>query len=286
MPNEPEHAEHEPAQAQPADPGLAGAQPADPEPAGAQPADSEPAGAGPAAPRPAGAEPAGTPPEPAEASGTGWPDETAPPRQPAPGTAQDSTAQDRTAQGDSAAWERATRDSATRDSETQDSAARDRAARDRAAWDRKARDDHARTHSARSSPARGAGGAGGPGGDLLTDLQRWLLRSSAKNLRRELSGQVRKTLGGPPQDPGDVWATATTEPPPGDEAPECAWCPICRAARRMRETGPGLGSQLAGAGDAVALAVSDALEALDAALSRAGTAASARKPHDEPDDRG
>ncbi len=138
----------------------------------------------------------------------------------------------------------------------------------------------------RSGPGRG----GAPGGDLLTGLQRWLIRSSARNLRREVSGQVRKTLGGGPQAPGDVWSTATTEPPPSEtgEAPECAWCPVCRAARRMRESRPGsgLGSQLAGAGDAVAQAVSDALEALDATLSRTGSAADPRKRQDEPDDRG
>jgi hypothetical protein len=109
---------------------------------------------------------------------------------------------------------------------------------------------------------------GPPGGELLNDLQRWLLRSSAKSMRREIEGQVRRTFGGGAQS-ADVWGTATTEPPPGvGESPECAWCPICRAARRMRESGPGLGSQLSGASDVVATAVQDAIVAVDAVLSR------------------
>ena len=59
----------------------------------------------------------------------------------------------------------------------------------------------------------------------------------------------------------NVWDTATNEiPPDAGESPECQWCPICRAARRMRESGPGIGGQLSGAGDAVASAVQDAVE--------------------------
>ncbi len=152
---------------------------------------------------------------------------------------------------------------------------------------------------------RGPASPGGPGGELLTEFQRWLIRSSAKNLRREIGGQVRKTLGSSRTEPQDVWGAATTEPPPGlGEAPECAWCPVCRAARRLRESGPGVGSQLAGAGDAVALAVADALEAVNTALSRTGQSsgrpsgqssgqpsgwAAATRPEgpaDGPDDRG
>jgi hypothetical protein len=88
-------------------------------------------------------------------------------------------------------------------------------------------------------------------------------------MRRELTGQFRRTFGGSNSEPGDVWDTATTEPPPdhSGEAPECAWCPVCRAARRIRESGPGLGGQLAGAGDVVAAAVQEALSAFDSVLS-------------------
>jgi hypothetical protein len=121
----------------------------------------------------------------------------------------------------------------------------------------------------RSGPARGPG-AQGP--DLMSEFQRWLIRSSARNLRREIGGQVRKTFGADREQPADVWGTVTTEPSPGTagEAPECAWCPVCRAARKIRESGPGLGSQLSGAGDAVAQAVSEALDAFNGVLSHYG----------------
>jgi hypothetical protein len=111
-----------------------------------------------------------------------------------------------------------------------------------------------------------------PSIDLTADIQRWLIRSGARNVRRELNDQFRKAwsdLRGEPTKPADVWNAATTEPPPPElsEAPECAWCPVCRAARRIRESGPGLGGQLAGAGDAVAAAVQEALSMFDSVLS-------------------
>jgi hypothetical protein len=110
----------------------------------------------------------------------------------------------------------------------------------------------------------------GPGSDVLTDFQRWLLRSSAKSMGREITGQVRKTLGGGRSDRADVWDTATTEiPPEVGESPECQWCPICRAARRMRESRPDLGDHLTTAGDAVAAAVAEAMRAFDSVRTRA-----------------
>jgi hypothetical protein len=110
-----------------------------------------------------------------------------------------------------------------------------------------------------------------PSQDLLGDLQRWLIRSSAKNMRREFEDQVRRTLGGQRQDQGDVWDVATSEIPPDvGEAPECQWCPICRAARRMRDSGPGLSGPLSGAGEAVSTVVQDAISALDSLLARTG----------------
>jgi hypothetical protein len=121
--------------------------------------------------------------------------------------------------------------------------------------------------------------ASGP--DLLNDLQRWLLRSSAKSMRREIEGQVRRTLGSGRREPEDVWGTATTEPPSdAAEAPECAWCPICRAARRMRDNGPGLTSQITGVSDAVAAAVQDAIGAFDGVLSRTAAAPANERPAD------
>jgi hypothetical protein len=120
-----------------------------------------------------------------------------------------------------------------------------------------------------SSRSRQAPGDRLFGGDLAAEVQRWLIRSGASSMRREFGEQVRRTLRGGRTETGDVWETATTEPPPDEQfqAPECAWCPICRAARRVRESGPSLGSQLAGAGDAVAAAVQEALSAFDAVLS-------------------
>ncbi len=119
------------------------------------------------------------------------------------------------------------------------------------------------------------------GADLAGEVQRWLIRSGARSVRREFGEQVRRTLGGGREEPADVWGTATTEPPPDEslDSPECAWCPICRGARRIRESGPGLGSQLAGAGDAVASAVQEALAAFDAVLSAGpGSATGKRRP--------
>jgi hypothetical protein len=82
---------------------------------------------------------------------------------------------------------------------------------------------------------------------------------------------VRRTLGGQRQGRADVWDVATTEiPPEVGAAPECQWCPICRAARRMRDAGPGVTAPLSGAGEAVATVVQDAIGALDSLLSRTG----------------
>jgi hypothetical protein len=107
--------------------------------------------------------------------------------------------------------------------------------------------------------------------DPVGDLQRWLIRQGAKNVRKEIGGQVRRTIGGGRTSTADVWDTATNEiPPEVGEAPECQWCPICRAARRMRDTGPGIGGPLSGAGEAVASAVQDAMSALDSLLAKTG----------------
>ena len=129
----------------------------------------------------------------------------------------------------------------------------------------------------RQRPDRsGAPRQGAPGTDLFGELQRWFIRQSAKNMRRELTGQVRRSLGGGRTEKTDVWDTVTHEiPPEVGESPECQWCPICRAARQMRDSGPGLGGQLTGAGTAVASAVQDAIGALDSLLSRGSGASPA-----------
>lgn len=104
------------------------------------------------------------------------------------------------------------------------------------------------------------------GSDPVGDFQRWLMRSSARTLSRELKGQARRPFSGRSPERGDVWEAATAEPLQ-DEAPECAWCPVCRAARRFRQSGPGLASQVAGAGDALLTVAQDTLAAFEASLS-------------------
>ncbi|HEY2641841.1 MAG TPA: hypothetical protein VGI66_18370 [Streptosporangiaceae bacterium] len=93
-------------------------------------------------------------------------------------------------------------------------------------------------------------------------------------MRKEIGGQVRKTFSGGRKESVDTWDAATTEiPPEVGESPECQWCPICRAARQFRDSGPGIGGHLSGAGNVVASAVQDAFNAFDAVLSKAaGTA--------------
>lgn len=115
------------------------------------------------------------------------------------------------------------------------------------------------------------------GSDPIGDFQRWLMRSSARSLGRELKDQARRTFGGSGPGRGDVWETATADPVP-DEAPECAWCPVCRAARRFRQSGPGLASHVAGAGDALLTAAQDTLAAFEATLSARPPEAGHRAP--------
>ncbi len=102
----------------------------------------------------------------------------------------------------------------------------------------------------------------------MGDFQRWLMKAGARSLSRDIADKVRSTIGGGGGKHADVWETATTEPP-GDEPPECQWCPICRAARRYRDSGgtyPDLGSQLAGVGDALAGFTRDAFSLFEAAM--------------------
>ncbi len=115
------------------------------------------------------------------------------------------------------------------------------------------------------------------GPDLIGDLQRWLVRSGARGVSREVSDQLRSVLRRS-EGSVDVWEKATTAP--ADEAPECAWCPICRAARALRESGPGVTSQVAAATDALATVAQDTLAAFESALASASRTA---KPEAGPD---
>jgi hypothetical protein len=121
---------------------------------------------------------------------------------------------------------------------------------------------------------------GGSGTDPIGEFQQWLVRSGAREVGRGLRSRVRDTLG-LSDTRADVWERATTSPPPG-EAPECAWCPICRAARLLRESGPGVGSQVAAAGEALAAVVQDAVSAVEAALAAAGRETAEHAEHAGP----
>ena len=106
--------------------------------------------------------------------------------------------------------------------------------------------------------------------DPIGDFQRWLMKAGARSLSRDVARRVRGTLGGASANKhASVWETATTEPP-GDEPPECQWCPICRAARRYRDSGstaaPDLGTQLAGVTDVLAGFTKDAFSLFEAAV--------------------
>jgi hypothetical protein len=113
-----------------------------------------------------------------------------------------------------------------------------------------------------------------PGSDPIGELQRWLIRSGARSVTRQVGDQVRTALGGSGSTHGDVWENATAD----YESPECQWCPICRARRRLRESGPGLSSTVAAAGDAVSVVLQDAAAAFETAVAAAGRQA---RPRDE-----
>jgi hypothetical protein len=102
-------------------------------------------------------------------------------------------------------------------------------------------------------------------GDPVADLQRWLMKAGARSMANQVADNVRRTLGQQKRDSGDVWDTATTEPPP-DEPPECQWCPVCQAARKLRVSGPGLGARIADAGGVLATVVQEAFTAVEQAM--------------------
>ncbi len=101
------------------------------------------------------------------------------------------------------------------------------------------------------------------GSDPVADFQRWLMKAGARSMANQVADQVRRTLGAERRSSGDVWDTATNEPPP-NEPPECQWCPVCQAARAARTAGSGgLGAQLANAGGVLASVVQDAFSAFE-----------------------
>jgi hypothetical protein len=108
----------------------------------------------------------------------------------------------------------------------------------------------------------GSGSRSSRGSDPVADLQRWLMRAGARSMANQVADQVKRTLGAERRDTGDVWDTATNEPPP-NEPPECQWCPICQAARAARTSGPGLSAMLSDAGGALAGLAQDAFSAFE-----------------------
>ena len=59
------------------------------------------------------------------------------------------------------------------------------------------------------------------------------MKAGARSMANQVADQVKRTIGAERRDSGDVWDTATNEPPP-NEPPECQWCPVCQAARAAR----------------------------------------------------
>ena len=114
--------------------------------------------------------------------------------------------------------------------------------------------------------------------DPVADFQRWLMKAGARSMSNQVAGQVKRTIGAERRDSGDVWDTATNEPPP-NEAPECQWCPVCQAARAARlGSGSGLGAQLANAGGALASVVQDAFSVFEQAMKTQDQNRSAERP--------
>ena len=120
-----------------------------------------------------------------------------------------------------------------------------------------------------SGNGQSGGGQSGSGrgqsrpSDPVADFQRWLMKAGARSMANQVAGQVKRTLGTERRDSGDVWDTATNEPPP-NEAPECQWCPVCQAARAARVGGAsGLGAALSGAGTVLSSVVQDAFSVFE-----------------------
>jgi hypothetical protein len=89
------------------------------------------------------------------------------------------------------------------------------------------------------------------------------MKAGARSMANQVADQVKRTIGTERRDSGDVWDTATNEPPP-NEAPECQWCPVCQAARAARVGGAsGLGAALSGAGTVLSSVVQDAFSVFE-----------------------
>ena len=129
-----------------------------------------------------------------------------------------------------------------------------------------------------------AGSGRGPsrGSDPVGDFQRWLMKAGARSMANQVADQVKRTVGAERRNSGDVWDTATNEPPP-NEPPECQWCPVCQAARAARMGGAaGLGARLADAGGVLAAVVGDAFSAFEQVIKTQDQNRSAERPGGSP----
>jgi hypothetical protein len=112
----------------------------------------------------------------------------------------------------------------------------------------------------------------------LDDLQRRLAIAGARGLGQQVAGQFGRTVRGGGRQ--DVWETATTEPVDASagNAPECAWCPVCRAIRMARDSNPDMAGRVGETAGALMSAAHDVVAAVDAALSRRPPAQSSSPP--------
>jgi hypothetical protein len=85
---------------------------------------------------------------------------------------------------------------------------------------------------------------------------------------------LRRRIG---EDAGDVWAEATRE---HTGAPECRYCPVCRAIAASRTSGPDVVSHVMAAGESLYAAVREAVAGFEQ------TRPPRREPGDEPADGG
>jgi hypothetical protein len=75
-----------------------------------------------------------------------------------------------------------------------------------------------------------------------------------------LVDSLRRRLG---ESAGDVWADATREHGGPAGAPECRYCPVCRAIAASRASGPEIMSHMMAAGESLYAAVKEAMAGLE-----------------------
>ncbi|HEY6294497.1 MAG TPA: hypothetical protein VIX15_02450 [Streptosporangiaceae bacterium] len=119
-----------------------------------------------------------------------------------------------------------------------------------------------RTNGRADDSRSGSGSRSNRSSDPVADFQRWLMKAGARSMANQVADQVKRSLGAEKRQSGDVWDTATNEPPP-NEPPECQWCPICQAARAARTSGPGLGAMISDTGGALAGLAQSAFSAFE-----------------------